>query len=117
MNRQNQVLLGGSNGLRGYPLRRFDGDNNLILNIESRGLYWENDWLILGSIIFFDVGHIWTKGNFLSSRPKRSVGAGLRLSSPKLNYRVYRLEFSYPLDLPGRQSKFPVVNYSVGHLF
>ena len=116
-NRQNQVLLGGSNGLRGYPLRRFDGDNNLILNIESRGLYWENDWLILGSIIFLDVGHIWTKGNFLSSRVKRSVGAGLRLSSPKLNYRVYRLEFSYPLDLPGRQSKFPVVNYSVGHLF
>jgi len=114
---KNQVLLGGSNGLRGYPLRRFDGNNNLLINIESRGLYWENDWLILGSIVFVDIGYIWANGQFSFNQPKRSLGFGLRLSSPKLNYRVYRLEFSYPLDLPERDSKFPVINYSVGHLF
>ncbi|MAT78823.1 hypothetical protein CMK14_27315 [Candidatus Poribacteria bacterium] len=112
-----QVLLGGANGLRGYPLRRFEGEKSLLLNIESRGLYWETDWVIVGSIIFVDVGYIWRKGTFRLRQPRRSLGFGLRLSSPKLNYRVYRLEFSYPLDLPERSSKIPAVTYTIGHLF
>ena len=112
-----QVLLGGANGLRGYPLRRFEGEKSLLLNIESRGLYWETNWVIIGSIIFVDIGYIWRKGTFRLHQPRRSLGGGLRLSSPKLNYRVYRLEFSYPLDLPERSSKMPVVTYTIGHLF
>ena len=57
----NQILLGGDNGLRGYPLRYQDGDARALLTLEQR---YFTDWypfrlFRVGGAVFFDMGRTW----------------------------------------------------------
>ena len=57
----NLFLLGGDSGLRGYEVRRFDGTNRFLINIEDR-LHFEREYyrlLRLGLAVFLDVGDAW----------------------------------------------------------
>jgi hypothetical protein len=115
---QQQVLLGGNNGLRGYDPRQFSGTKRIHLNLESRTIFWEHPLIVIGSAIFADVGYIWTGDAVDIGTPKRSVGFGLRLGLPKLSEsRVYRADLAYPLDGPGKPSLKPVFTYAIGHTF
>jgi hypothetical protein len=56
-----QITLGGDNGLRGYPLRYQTGDARLLLTVEQRVF---TDWYPLrltrvGAAAFYDVGRAW----------------------------------------------------------
>src|SRR5690606_40160847 len=58
---ENQVLLGGDNGLRGYPLRYQAGEHSAVLTIEQR---FFTDWyparlFRVGYAVFMDVGRVW----------------------------------------------------------
>lgn len=115
---EQQVLLGGNSGLRGYNPREFSGTKRIRLNLESRTIFWEHPLIVVGSAIFADVGYIWTGDAVEIGIPKRSVGFGLRLGIPKLSgSRVYRADLAYPLDGPGRPSSKPVFTYAIGHTF
>jgi len=80
----NQVLLGGDNGLRGYPLRYQDGTAQALWTIEQR---FFSDWypfrlFRVGAAAFFDMGRIW--GNAPLAAPSlgllKDAGFGLRFS-------------------------------------
>jgi hypothetical protein len=121
---ESQVILDEENGMRGYSPYAFNGEKMIILNIESRtifsgGIFEKLESLVvIGSAIFLDLGYIWSGDELVLSEPKRSVGAGLRFSIPRLSgSRVYRFDLAYPLDSLDASSRSPVVTYGIGHLF
>jgi hemolysin activation/secretion protein len=122
--RESQVILDGENGMRGYSPYAFNGEKMVILNLESRtifsgGIFEKLESLIVvGSAMFLDFGYIWSGDEFVLSEPKRSVGAGLRFSIPRLSgSRVFRFDLAYPLDVQGGTSRIPVITYGIGHVF
>ena len=115
---EQQVLLGGNSGLRGYDPRQFSGTKKIRLNLESRTIFWEHPLVVIGSALFVDVGYIWEGDTSDLGTPKRSVGFGVRLGLPKLSgSRVYRADLAYPLDGPEKPSLIPVFTYAIGHAF
>jgi hypothetical protein len=101
----NQVLLGGDNNLRGYPLRYQSGERSAILSIEQR---FYTDWypmrlIRVGYAFFFDAGRVW--GNDPRNTPNigtlYDVGAGLRLTSPRSSGRsVVHIDLAFPINAP-----------------
>ncbi len=121
---ESQVILDGENGIRGYSPYAFSGEKMIILNLESRtifngGIFEElNSLLVVGSAMFLDIGYIWIGDELAISEPKRSIGAGLRFSIPRLSgSRVFRFDLAYPLDIRGGTSRVPVITYGIGHVF
>ncbi len=121
---ESQVVLDGENGIRGYSPYAFNGEKMIIVNLESRtifsgGIFEKLESLIVvGSAIFLDIGYIWSGDELVFSELKRSVGAGLRFSIPRLSgSRVFRCDFAYPLDVQGGTSRVPVITYGIGHVF
>ena len=111
-----QIFLGNLYGLRGYRQIHFSGEKKIVINAESRTVFWENTYIILGSAAFIDIGYIWKDIDIDIWDPKRSIGFGLRFSSPKLSgFQVYRLDLAFPLDRENRSK--PVISYAVGQAF
>lgn len=99
-----QLLIGGDNGLRGYPSDYQQGNRRVLWTLERR---YFPDWhpfklFRLGGLIFTDVGRAWfTDGR--NSGPDegilRDVGFGLRLASSRIEVqRMLHLDFAFPLD-------------------
>jgi surface antigen Omp85-like protein/surface antigen-like variable number repeat protein len=101
---EDQLLLGGDNGLRGYPLRYQSGDRRVLFTAEQR---FYTDWHPLklfrvGAAVFFDAGRAWFRGESdkdPASGVLRDVGFGLRLGSSRsaLGSMVH-IDFAMPLD-------------------
>lgn len=100
---ERQLLLGGDNGLRGYPLRYAEGDRRALLTVEQRW-YGEREFfhlVRLGAAVFGDAGRAWFAGpdgrgglGWL-----RDLGVGLRLASTRTSHaNVVRLDIAFPLD-------------------
>jgi len=107
----NQLLLGGDTGLRGYPLRYQAGDRRFLLSLEQR-FYTSREYFHLvnvGAAAFFDAGRAW----FVEAPPAylapalaagqrqllKDVGAGLRLGSSRSSRgAVVHLDVAYPID-------------------
>jgi hypothetical protein len=100
----NQLLLGGDSGLRGYPLRYQSGDSRLLFTLEQRfftGLY-PFRLVHVGAAAFFDAGRVWAGQ---SGKPGeelgwlRDVGVGLRLSASRSGLgNIIHLDLAFPLD-------------------
>ena len=100
---ENQVLLGGDNGLRGYPIRYQAGESRAVVNVEQRFFTELYPWRLfrIGWAVFADVGRV-------SGRDPRTtaplgtlydVGAGLRLTSPRASGRnVVHIDLAFPLN-------------------
>ncbi|HZF80942.1 MAG TPA: hypothetical protein VEZ89_14250, partial [Rubrivivax sp.] len=56
-----ELLLGGDNGLRGYPLRYQSGTQRVLLTLEERSYSDLHLWQLfrIGGAAFFDVGRAW----------------------------------------------------------
>ena len=100
---ENQVLLGGDNGLRGYPLRYQAGERRAILNVEQRFFTNWYPWRLfrVGYAVFFDAGRV--SGRDPRANPSlgtlTDVGMGLRLSSPRSSGRnVVHIDLAFPLN-------------------
>ena len=99
----NQLLVGGDNGLRGYPLRYQGGDRAAILTLEQR---FFTDWypfrlFRVGGAVFFDAGKTWS--DQIDSLPNqgllRNVGLGLRLGNTRSGQgRMTHIDLAFPLD-------------------
>jgi hemolysin activation/secretion protein len=100
---ENQVLLGGDNGLRGYPIRYQAGESRTILNVEQRFFTELYPWRLfrVGWAVFADVGKVGGRDP-RATEPLGTlydVGAGLRLSSPRASGRnVVHIDLSFPLN-------------------
>lgn len=109
---EDQFLLGGENGLRGYSVRQFSGFNRALFSLENRRavLY---DWLHLVSIgwaVFMDTGAVWNKNSAPSLRRFRSdIGGGLRFApSRSVDPGLIRVDVAYALQDNDRSSRFVV---------
>jgi hypothetical protein len=107
---EDQILLGGDSGLRGYPLRYQAGDRRVLLTLEQR-FFSPREWFHLvhvGAAVFFDAGQAWfvnprsTQSPELSAQEKRilkDIGFGLRLGSSRSSRgAVLHLDVAFPLD-------------------
>jgi len=99
----NQLLLGGDNGLRGYPLRYQGGDSRILFTLEER-LF--TDWypfrlIHVGGAFFFDAGRTWEAGPVSGENLGwlKDVGFGFRFGNSRSGIgRVVHLDFAFPLD-------------------
>ncbi len=110
---ERQILLGGDNGLRGYPLRYQTGESRALLTVEQRVFTsWHPLQLFhVGAAAFFDIGRTWDPdditpdralGHQLSQGWLRDVGVGLRLSSSRSGLgNVIHIDLAFPLDGDG----------------
>jgi hypothetical protein len=98
-----QVLLGGDSGLRGYPLRYQDGDARALWTVEQR---YFTDWypfrlFRVGAAVFFDAGRTW--GQAPLAVPNfgwlADAGFGLRLGNARTALgNVVHVDLAFPFN-------------------
>lgn len=97
------LLLGGENGLRGYPLRYQSGKRRALFTAEERFYTDLYVWQLfrIGGAAFFDVGRAWGGDNVNVVNPGwlRDVGFGLRIVSARSAFRnVIHVDIAFPID-------------------
>jgi len=103
---ENQLLLGGDNGLRGYPLRYAQGTSMSLLTVEERW-YGRREYFKLfriGAAAFFDVGRVSGHGDLPGGDMDtlRDVGVGLRFGqSRSAHAAMVHVDVAVPLDTRG----------------
>ena len=99
----NPLLLGGENGLRGFPLRYQSGNARSLLTLEQR---YYTDWypfrlFRVGGAIFVDVGRAWGT-NPLGGKNLGALadaGVGLRLGSTRAGKgKVVHIDIAFPIN-------------------
>ncbi len=106
---EEQLLLGGDSGLRGYPLRYQAGDRRVLLTLEQRFFTDREIFHLahLGAAVFFDAGQAWfvdrlTGRDAVVNQERKilkDVGLGLRLGSSRSSRgAVLHLDVAFPLD-------------------
>lgn len=99
----NQLYLGGDNGLRGYPLRYQGGDKSALLTLEQR---YFTDWypfhlFRVGGAVFFDAGRTWGSSPVSTDSLglQKDIGVGLRLGNTRLGANgMIHIDLAFPLD-------------------
>jgi len=103
-----QLMLGGDNGLRGYPLRYESGTSRALITVEPR---FFTDWYPfrlarVGAAVFADAGRTWGNGArqvdppMLQAEPRMlsNVGFGLRLGNTRTGLgNVLHVDVAFPL--------------------
>jgi hypothetical protein len=98
-----QLLLGGDNGVRGYPLRYQSGDRRLVFTLEER-VY--TDWypfrlFRIGGAVYLDYGRAWggPMRNTGDSGWLANVGFGLRVLSDRASFgKIYHIDLAFPIN-------------------
>jgi len=116
-----QILLGGDNGLRGYPLRYATGERSMLLTVEQR-FFRDREYfhlLRLGAAVYADIGKAWSEAPGISNHlgVLKDIGIGLRVGQTRSAHaNVVRIDLAMPLDdLSGRLS--PQILVSTGETF
>lgn len=115
---EQQLLLGGDNGLRGYPLRYLAGSTQVLFTLEERFYTkWQPLKLVnVGAAVFFDVGRSWGRDRYAAAADAtattvtqtaaeigsgwlKDIGFGLRLGSARSGLgNVLHFDVAFPLD-------------------
>jgi hypothetical protein len=105
-----QLLLGGDNGLRGYPLRYQSGTESLLLTAEERIFtsWFPFRLFNVGAAAFTDVGRTWGR-DITGEEPLgwlADVGVGLRIGNTRTGLgNVLHVDVAVPLvSQPGLDS-------------
>jgi hypothetical protein len=100
------LLLGGDNGLRGYPLRYQAGDKRALLTLEER--LYTNAFVLnlfrVGAAAFVDVGRAWGGPHVNTVNPGwlADAGLGLRISSVRSSTKnVLHIDVAFPVNATG----------------
>jgi hemolysin activation/secretion protein len=98
-----QIQLGGDNGLRGYPLRYQSGTSRWLFTAEQRlfSNWYPFRLFNVGGAAFFDMGEV--RGNDPLGTPSRGllrdIGVGLRLGNGRSALgNVVHIDVAFPLD-------------------
>lgn len=96
------LILGESNGLRGYGLNQFQGNRRFLFNIEDRIYVRDQLFRLLdvGAVLFYDSGYAWPRTRSVKlSDLKSSVGFGLRLAPSRSGgNNPVRIDLAYALS-------------------
>jgi hypothetical protein len=100
------LLLGGDNGLRGYPLRYQSGTRRALFTLEERFYTDLYVWQLfrVGGAGFIDAGRAWGGADGISSNSVTpgwlsNLGAGLRIVSARAAFsNVLHIDIAFPLD-------------------
>ena len=97
------LLLGGDNGLRGYPLRYQAGDKRVLVTLEERVYSDLFIWNLfrVGAAAFVDVGRAWGGNNVNVGNPGwlSDAGVGLRISSVRISTKdVLHIDLAFPFN-------------------
>lgn len=109
-----QLLIGGDNGLRGYPLRYESGTSRALLTVEQR---FYTDWYPfrlarVGGAVFADVGRTWGHGVVGNSDAGllKDLGFGLRFGNTRSGLgNVLHIDFAFPLNARAGVSTFQLL--------
>jgi hypothetical protein len=104
---ENQLLIGGDTGLRGYPIRLQSGDRRWLATVEQR-FFSDREFFHLlhfGAAVFFDIGRAWynnpPSGLKVEEDTLRDIGLGLRIGSSRSSKSaMIHLDVAFPLDGP-----------------
>jgi hypothetical protein len=96
------LLLGGDNGLRGYPLRYQSGHHRALITVEERVStdVYAFRLFRLGAAAYLDVGRAWGGSNVNTTNPGwlANVGLGLRIFNVRAAFsNVLHLDLAFPL--------------------
>jgi hemolysin activation/secretion protein len=108
------LLLGGDNGLRGYPLRYQSGSRSALFTVEERCYTDLYIWRLfrVGGAAFVDVGRAWGGVNTNPLNPGwlTDVGAGLRIVSARAAFsNVLHVDLAFPLNATADIKKVQVL--------
>ncbi len=95
------LLLGGDNGLRGYPLRYQSGTRRILFTVEERFYTDLYIWRLfrIGGAAFFDAGRAWGGDNPNTVSPGwlGNAGFGLRIVSARAAFsNVLHVDVAFP---------------------
>lgn len=98
-----ELLLGGDNGLRGFPLRYQSGDRRALFTVEERFYTDLYVWRLLriGGAAFCDAGRAWGGSNANTLNPGwlGNAGFGLRIVSARAAFsNVLHVDVAFPLN-------------------
>ena len=99
---ENQIILGGSSGLRGYKNDAFVGGRSILMNLEDR-FFFDGEYFHLvrfGGAVFAESGSVVPEGSgFSPARFRSDIGAGLRAASTRSTTgNVVRFDIAYALN-------------------
>jgi hypothetical protein len=103
LDQDQQILLGGDNGLRGYPLRYQSGEGRWLFTVEQRlfSNWYPFQMFNVGGAVFYDMGATWGRDPLgtPSQGLLRDVGFGLRFGNSRSALgNVLHIDVAYPLD-------------------
>lgn len=99
-----QLLIGGDTGLRGYPSEYQQGNRRVLWTVERR---YFPDWhpfklFRVGGVLFAEAGRAWFhdgRNNGPDEGVLKDAGLGLRLGSSRIEVQtMLHLDFAFPLD-------------------
>ncbi|TDI47099.1 MAG: hypothetical protein E2P02_03695 [Acidobacteria bacterium] len=98
-----QFRLGAESGLRGYPVRQFNGNRSLLISLEGRWFLTDNigQLVSVGIAGFFDSGFAWPRGQPMRLSDMHSdIGLSLLLGANRVSASTpgIRIDFAYALD-------------------
>ena len=98
-----ELLLGGDNGLRGYPLRYQSGTRRALFTVEERFYTDIYLWRLfrIGGAAFVDAGRAWGGNNANMTNPGwlGNAGIGLRIVSARSAFsNVLHVDLAMPLN-------------------
>lgn len=104
------LMLGGDNGLRGYPLRYQGGVRRALFTAEERFYTDVYVWRLfrIGGAAFVDTGRAWGGDNVNTANPGwlSDVGFGLRIAATRTAIgSVLHIDVAFPLNAKGDISK------------
>ncbi len=97
------LLLGGEEGLRGYPLRYQSGTRRALFTVEERYYTDLFVWRLfrLGAAAFVDVGRAWggAETNVVNAGWLSDAGFGLRIANSRTAFsNVLHIDLAFPLN-------------------
>ncbi len=96
---ENQIVLGGATGARGYPLRFRSGDRRALFTLEQRYFF---PWFPLrlariAAAAFADAGAAWEAGE--EPELLSDIGAGIRIvGTRQADAKVMHIDLAFPLS-------------------
>ena len=120
LDENNQLLLGGESGLRGYPAHIQDGTRRFLLSLEKR--YYSDLHVLqlfyVGAAAFFDIGRAWTPDQATEKYAGflKDLGVGLRLAPSRTSRgSIVHLDLAYALDAAPDTEKFQFLVSTESH--
>lgn len=117
---EDRFVMGGLNGLRGYPDRFVNGDGGTLVHLEDRVFIWDRilGLASLGAVGFYDAALPIDEDEPIEiAEIKQSVGLGLRVGLPASAIgKVLRLDVGFALNSTGDEPRLNV-SFGTGQVF